>query len=64
MHKEQMHLVLEDKSESIHVSGWDNGDVWLNLAISRASVRAILTKKEAQRLIEMLQAAMTEEEAA
>jgi hypothetical protein len=60
MNHEQMHLMLEEASESIHVSGWDDGGVWMNLAINRASVRVILTKKETQRLIEMLQLALPE----
>jgi hypothetical protein len=59
----QMHIVLEDQNESIHVSGWDDGKVWMNLMIDRAGVRVILTKSETERLIEMLQTAMAEKEA-
>ena len=62
MHEKQMHMILEDRSESIHVDAWDDGKVWLNLMIGRASVRVFLTKSEAQRLIEMLYIAMAEKE--
>lgn len=61
---EQVHMILEDNDESIHVSGWDDGKVWMNVMIARAGVRVILTKSEAERLIEMLQTAMAEKEAA
>jgi hypothetical protein len=64
MKDEQMHMVLEDRSESIHVDEWDDGKVWMNLMVKRASVRVMLTKSEAQRLIEMLNIAMAEKEAA
>lgn len=61
---EQVHMILEDQNESIHVSGWDDGKVWMNVMIARAGVRLILTKSETERLIEMLQTAMAEKEAA
>lgn len=61
---EQVHMILEDNDESIHVSSWDDGKVWMNVMIARAGVRLILTKPEAERLIEMLQTAMAEKEAA
>ena len=61
---EQVHIVLEDQNESIHVSGWDDGKVWINVMVARAGVRVILTKPETARLIEMLQTAMAEKEAA
>lgn len=64
MQDKQMHIMLEDRSESIHVSGWDDGKVWMNVMIGRASVRVTLTKPETARLIEMLQTAMAEKEAA
>ena len=64
MKDEQMHMILEDRSESIHVDAWYDDKVWMNLMIDKASVRVILTKSEAQRLIEMLNAAMAEKEAA
>ena len=54
------HLILKDRSESIHVSPRENETVWINLSINRASVRVILTQEEAQRLIEMLQLALPE----
>jgi hypothetical protein len=55
-------LVLENIYESIHVDAWDDGRVWMNLMIDRASVRVFLTKSEAQRLIEMLNIAMAKKE--
>jgi hypothetical protein len=61
---DQEYITLEDKNESIHVSGWDDGKVWMNVMIARAGVRVTLTKAETQRLIEMLQTAMAEKEAA
>lgn len=61
---EQVHMILEDNDESIHVSSWDDGKVWMNVMIARAGVRVILTKPETERLIEMLQTAMAEKEAA
>jgi len=61
---EQVHMILEDQNESIHVSGWDDGKVWINVMVARAGVRVILTKPETARLIEMLQTAMAEKEAA
>ena len=61
---EQVHMILEDNDESIHVSSWDDGKVWMNVMIARAGVRLILTKPETERLIEMLQTAMAEKEAA
>jgi hypothetical protein len=64
MKDEQMHLVLENSYESIHVAAWDDGKVWMNLMVERASVRVMLTKSEAQCLIEMLNTAMAEKEAA
>lgn len=64
MKDKQIHIILEDRSESIHVEAWDDGKVWMNLMINRASVRVMLTKSEAQRLIEMLNTAMAEKEAA
>lgn len=64
MEDKQMHMVLENSYESIHVAAWDDGKVWMNLMVERASVRVMLTKSEAQRLIEMLNTAMAEKEAA
>ena len=62
MQNEQTPLVLENIYESIHVTAWDDGKVWMNLMIDRASVRVMLTKPEAARLIEMLYIAMAEKE--
>ena len=62
MQNEHTSLVLENTYESIHVTAWDGGKVWMNLMIDRASVRVMLTKPEAARLIEMLQTAMAEKE--
>jgi hypothetical protein len=64
MKDEPMHMVLENSYESIHVAVWDDRKVWMNLMVERASVRVMLTKSEAQRLIEMLNTAMAEKEAA
>lgn len=64
MKDEQIHMALENSYESIHVAAWDDGKVWMNLMVERASVRVMLTKSEAQRLIEMLNIAMAEKEAA
>ena len=64
MRDKQMHIILEDRSESIHVDAWDDGKVWMNLMVKKASVRVMLTKSETLRLIEMLQTAMAEKEAA
>ena len=64
MKDEQMHMILEDCRESIHVDAWYDDKVWMNLMIDKASVRVMLTKSEAQRLIEMLNIAMAEKEAA
>lgn len=61
---EQVHMILEDSNESIHVSAWDDGRVWMNLMVEKAGVRVILTKPETERLIEMLHTAMAEKEAA
>ena len=58
MEDKQQHMYLQDSDESIHVSSWDDGKVWMNLSLSRASARVVLTKDEAERLIEMLQKAM------
>jgi hypothetical protein len=62
MENEQASLVLENIYESIHVTAWDDDKVWMNLMVERASVRVMLTKPEAARLIEMLQTAMAEKE--
>ena len=64
MQDKQMHMILEDRSESIHVDAWYDDKVWMNLMIDKASVRVMLTKPETLRLIEMLQTAMAEKEAA
>lgn len=64
MQNKQMHIVLEDQNESIHIDAWDDGKVWMNVMLIRAGVRVILTKSETERLIEMLQTAMAENEAA
>jgi hypothetical protein len=58
MEDNQKHMYLQDSDESIHVSSWDDNRVWMNLSLSRASARVVLTKDEAERLIEMLQKAM------
>jgi len=58
MEDKQQHMYLQDSGDSIHVSGWDDNKVWMNLSLSRASARVVLTKDEAERLIEMLQKAM------
>lgn len=57
MEHEQQHMSLED-GDFVHVSSWDDGKVWMNLSLSRASARVILTKDEAESLIKMLQKAM------
>ena len=62
MQDEQMHMMLEDPHESIHVAAWDDGKVWVNMMIHRATVRVMLTRPETVRLIEMLQTAMDEKE--
>ena len=64
MQDKQMHMILEDCNESIHVDAWYDDKVWMDLMIHKASVRVILTKLETLRLIEMLQTAMAEKEAA
>lgn len=51
-------MTLEDQYESIHVDSWDEGKVWLNLSLSRASARVVLSRAETIRLIQMLQMAM------
>jgi hypothetical protein len=58
MEDKQQHMYLQDSDESIHVSSWDDNKVWMNLSLSRASARVILTKDDTKRLIEMLQKAM------
>lgn len=63
MQDEQMHMMLEDPYESIHVAAWDDGKVWVNMMLHRATARVMLTKPETKRLIEMLQMAMDEKEA-
>jgi hypothetical protein len=60
MEDKQQHMYLQDSDESIHVSSWDDNKVWMNLSLSRASARVVLTKEETQALIEMLQTAMAE----
>jgi hypothetical protein len=58
MEDKQQHMYLQDSDESIHVSTWDDNKVWMNLSLSRARARVVLTKDEAERLIEMLQKSM------
>lgn len=60
MEDTQYHMHLEDSDDYIHVSIWDDNKVWMNLSLERASARVILTKKETEALIEMLQNAMKE----
>jgi len=60
MEDKQQHMYLQDSDESIHVSSWDDNKVWMNLSLSRASVRMILNRKETEALIWMLQNAMRE----
>jgi hypothetical protein len=58
MEHEQESLQLESLYDCIHVSSWDEGKVWMNLSLERASARVIMTRAEAERLVEMLQKAM------
>jgi len=40
---------------------WDNGGAWLNLRTNGASMSAVLTRAEAQQLMEGLQAILAKE---
>lgn len=60
MEDKQQYMYLQDSDESIHVSSWDDNKVWMNLSLSRASLRMILNRKETETLIWMLQNAMRE----
>lgn len=60
MENKQESLQLEGRYDVIHVSAWDDNQVWMNLSLDRASARVIMTKAEAERLVEMLQNALKE----
>ena len=45
----------------LYVSEWDDGGAWLNLRTGNANMSAVLTRAEAQQLMEGLQAILAKE---
>ena len=53
-------IYTEDGSR-VSVSEWDEGGAWLHLMLRGSTAHAVLTRKEAQQLLEGLQAILAKE---
>lgn len=59
--KEDLETTIHTKERtSVHVDQWDDG-VWLSIQFNAGSARTILTREEAARLIQGLQAILDAE---
>jgi hypothetical protein len=56
MEKENEIIISTESGVKVSISEWDDGGAWLHLQLRGGSAHTVLTKDEAQRLLEGLQA--------
>ena len=53
--------IYTEEGVRVSVSEWDDGGAWLHLSMRGSTAHAVLTRKEAQQLLEGLQAILAKE---
>ena len=58
----EIEITISTQDESrVHVSEWDDGGAWLKIGVKSGSAYTVLTRDEAQQLMETLEAILSKE---
>lgn len=62
--KEEIETCINTQDgDRVYICEWDDGGAWLRISGDRASMNAVLTRAEAQQMLEGLQAILNREAA-